>query len=279
MLEGYFVHRQELDFSVGSAITVQPTENENEGLSKSEDKIDYERLAELTRDSRYSLVAANREGRTDQACEGTRAKRHIENEGPEPKDSDGRRDRKEAVQSNERLAELLDGMGFCEPTHIIGTHGPILDQVKTAILKVSPGPSDGGYANPWTSRISFSYRYDLGHGATAIVPVGLAIPGLGGWLVGRVAATRDVVRHGDRFSADVLYTPSASRFADWYVAAGTEKPTESPGWRPAEEIGLRFRFNPLKKLGLLGARVGVRTNGAAPIQNTRLIFEVGGGVW
>ena len=88
-----------------------------------------------------------------------------------------------------------------------------------------------------------------------------------------------------RKSLDVAYMPSASRFADWYVAGGLDygyyesSSGVEDGERFAVEIGVKFRF-PIPDWGtFLGGRIGVRANGTGHLENQRIIFEFGAGIW
>jgi hypothetical protein len=79
--------------------------------------------------------------------------------------------------------------------------------------------------------------------------------------------------------------PSASRFSDWYVAIGLDygrfesSSGIEDGNRFALETGVKFRF-PLPDWGtFLGGRIGIRANGQSSIERSRLVFEVGAGIW
>jgi hypothetical protein len=100
-------------------------------------------------------------------------------------------------------------------------------------------------------------------------------------------------------SPEMLVTSSASRWSDWYVAVGGEhfgKVTQEEGgedvvvhdseWKGAVEIGGKFRFRTIGALRYVflgysfgGVRIGLRANGFDVIENTRLVFELGAGVW
>lgn len=129
--------------------------------------------------------------------------------------------------------------------------------------------------------------------------IGYAIqgPGLDArefWIVPRVRLTRN-----DGYSVDVLITPSASRWADWYVAAGydrleqrVDKATglddpDFPAYSgPAFELGYKFRltFKGKARIASLGyrfggVRLGIRTSGYPNFRDTRAIIEIGAGVF
>lgn len=107
----------------------------------------------------------------------------------------------------------------------------------------------------------------------------------GGFIVHRVYLTRGKV------GWMALYTPSASRWFDTYLAAGVEwlRPTEGAALEPdfVLETGLRLRVNlaatPLRFLGVLtdfwGLRLGVRNRGAFRIDRMTYVLELGAGVW
>lgn len=97
------------------------------------------------------------------------------------------------------------------------------------------------------------------------------------------------------FGYNLLYTPSASRWFDTYVAAGAEWITETheDGTKTTRrqfvaETGVKFRFNVrfsklkfLTKLGtdFYGVRIGVQNVGAWDIRNIGYVIEMGAGVW
>lgn len=172
---------------------------------------------------------------------------------------------------------LLAGKAFCEDTAV---HSRV--NAVDLMSRIGFGGAYNGFTR-WWERISGSARFDGGTGWAATVPFGLQVPGLGGWMVGRLSGPWP---SGEaRKSMDLAYTPSASRFADWYVAVGLdygrfESPTEiEEGKRLAVETGVKFRF-PLPDWGtFLGGRIGIRANGRSPLERQRLVFEVGAGIW
>lgn len=172
---------------------------------------------------------------------------------------------------------LLSGKAFCED---VAVHGHV--NVTDMLGRVGFGGAYNGFTR-WWERVSFATRFDGGKGWVATVPFGLQVPGLGGWVVARVS--RPWSGATSRKSLDVAYMPSASRFADWYAAAGLDHGVyaadglHEDGRRLAVEAGVKFRF-PLPDLGtFLGGRIGVRANGRSSLQQQRLVFEVGAGVW
>jgi hypothetical protein len=124
-------------------------------------------------------------------------------------------------------------------------------------------------------------------------------PLVDGWLVGR--ATASVSEPGD-FSLELLYTPSASGWIDWYVGGpgffyDQAQPDESFwdrfDFRP--EIGAKFRVRVEyrgRRLGWFGFRLGLRVerledyvrldakrSGVSGLSGVRFVWEVGGGAW
>jgi hypothetical protein len=137
---------------------------------------------------------------------------------------------------------------------------------------------------------SVAYRYEDGNGFSLI----LAGIGIGnGYLVPKFNVT------GDRgLAIQGLATTSAARFFSPYLAAGVARQrlqvldptqpdlvTEEDKWNFASEAGIKFRFGLSGKGRILGfgyqfagVRVGYSLFGVNN-PRTRLIFEVGAGVW
>lgn len=171
---------------------------------------------------------------------------------------------------------LLAGKAFCDDVAIRGSN------VVDALARSGFGGAYNGFTR-WWERISASARFDGGIGWAATVPFGLQVPGLGGWTVARLSGPWPVT--DNRKSVDVAYMPSASRFADWYVAAGLDygrfesTSDVEDGNRFALEAGVKFRF-PIPDWGtFFGGRIGIRANGKSPLERQRLVFEVGAGIW
>jgi len=173
---------------------------------------------------------------------------------------------------------LLAGKAFCDDVDIQG---------RVNAVDVLGGLGFGGAYNGfthWWERISGSGRFDGGVGWAATVPFGLQVPGLGGWMIGRLSGPWPGATA--RKSVDIAYMPSASRFADWYVAGGLDYGRFEPesadvetGNRFAVETGVKFRF-PIPEWGtFFGGRIGIRANGKSPLERQRLVFEVGAGIW
>jgi hypothetical protein len=171
---------------------------------------------------------------------------------------------------------LLAGKAFCDDAVV---HGRV--NATDVLARIGFGGGYNGFTH-WWERISVSARFDGGTGWAATVPVGLQVPGLGGWTVVRFSGPFPGTNA--QKSVDAAYMPSASRFSDWYVAGGIDYGTlaseadSQQGKRFSVETGVKFRF-PLPDYGtFLGGRVGIRANGTE-LENQRLVFEVGAGVW
>ena len=122
-----------------------------------------------------------------------------------------------------------------------------------------------------------------------------------GWILPKVTVS------GVDYTANVLFTPSASRFADYYISGGVRRQydsvkrtstietengrqevtfIESPQWNFVTEVGLKLRANLTgrKRWAVLGyhfggIRVGVQALGFGSLDDVRLIFEIGAGAW
>ena len=108
-------------------------------------------------------------------------------------------------------------------------------------------------------------------------------------------------------TVNALFTPSASRFVDYYVSGGLRRQyepveksvtidtedgprditiLEPPQWNFVTEIGfkLRARIPSKARWAVLGyqfggVRVGVQALGFGSLDDLRLIFEIGAGAW
>lgn len=122
-----------------------------------------------------------------------------------------------------------------------------------------------------------------------------------GWIVPRVTvSSRDA-------TAELLFTPSASRWADYYVSGGVrrqyvtthetrtvetpEGPLDvnvlvPPNWNLTVETGLRFRAQVPARLrpfvlgyNFGGMRVGLQAIGFGRVDQFRFVWEIGAGAW
>ena len=146
--------------------------------------------------------------------------------------------------------------------------------------------------------LSFSLRAD-DHLGLALVFKGLDLHQ--GWILPKVTVSEV------DFSMTAMFTPSASRFADYYIAGGFRRQFESvertvtidteegrrditvidpPHWNFTTEIGLklRARIPPKARWAVLGyqfggVRVGIQALGFGTLDDLRLIFEIGAGAW
>jgi hypothetical protein len=122
--------------------------------------------------------------------------------------------------------------------------------------------------------------------------VGVTVQGPGLDLREFWVVPRAHVRRG--WALDALITPSASRWADWYVAAGVERlranaagaDTVTVSHTFASEIGVKLRaaVRGRSRWALLGyqfggVRLGVRASGFSHLRQPRLIVEVGAGAF
>jgi hypothetical protein len=133
--------------------------------------------------------------------------------------------------------------------------------------------------NLWEKALQFSYRYDGSHGfsLTPTLPMGFLFRG---YLIPR-AHFSGFTNGSRRYGLDYLFTPSASRWVDFYVAGGIEWYRERPGrpfkYGPAWEGGIKFRFPiSIKKKLFVGVRVGLRTS---PARKLSPVIEPGGGLF
>ncbi len=157
------------------------------------------------------------------------------------------------------------------------------------------------YDENWVRAISVAYRYD-GVGRLAVylpllITRNIEAPAVSGWFVWATDVNiRAFSFNGkfERLSVKLLYTPSASRFVDWYLAAGGEyrKYRNEPGlpteWKFVYETGTKFRFSvdktPLsfmRRLGtdFWGVRFALRATSFPDVKELGYIVEVGAGVW
>jgi hypothetical protein len=173
--------------------------------------------------------------------------------------------------------ELLSGKAFCDDVNVQSRVNAV-----DVLGKLSFGGAYNGFTE-WYERISGSLRIDGGPGWSTTVPIGLQVPGVGGWIVGRLSGP--FPDGNARKSVDVAYMPSAARFADWYVAGGIDyghhesSTGVEEGTRPAAEIGVKFRVPLAGKGAFLGGRIGIRANGRDSLQTPRIVFEFGAGIW
>jgi hypothetical protein len=149
---------------------------------------------------------------------------------------------------------------------------------------------------------AISLRADGDLGLSFVFPLFLVKnfedPMSGGFIVHRMYLKDTRLRD---FGWMLMYTPSASRWIDSYIAAGYEGDTEmiepAPGDSTAPtkttyrnfvmETGIKFRVNitksPLKFLSFLtefmGFRAGIKNTGFFDIDRLTYVFEFGAGVW
>lgn len=148
------------------------------------------------------------------------------------------------------------------------------------------------------SFVSFSLRSETDLGVSMVFK-GLDLTQ--GWIVPKINAS------GTAASIGAMYTPSASRFFDWYLAAGprrqyraldikTTVDTEegqreivvkrNPRWDMYWETGVKIRARLPGKIRAFslgyhfaGFRLGVQALGFGRLDDIRLVWEIGAGAW
>lgn len=142
--------------------------------------------------------------------------------------------------------------------------------------------------------VSFSLYSDGDLGLAFVFPFlvvkNLELPVAGGFLVHRMYLKDESLRD---FGWMVMYTPSASRWFDTYLAAGAEWHSERTGESTRRrtdfvlESGIKFRVNishsPVRFLSVLtdfwGVRFGIKNYGFFDVDRLTYVFEVGAGAW
>ena len=174
-------------------------------------------------------------------------------------------------RSQGQLRDLLDKWGFCGRTSVHEETNDLREWIGRYFGAGRWGPDGTGY----TRRLSGGWRIlDAADEATThSLAFVLAAKDVGtGWIVPRLVFNPGAPR-ARRADVEILYTPSASRFLDWYVIGrrgGAGKLLVLP------EIGLRLRF-PVGA-SLLRVGFGYRLGLSDPKDN-RLVFELGLGAW
>ena len=187
----------------------------------------------------------------------------------------------------DRLVSMMSYHGFGLEQHAI-QYGP--NDVRVALRQLrQPG---GG----WVPSVSLRFERNLG---VSLVFLGTDV-GFG-WVAAKANVT------GSSASLGALFTPSASRFADYYLAGGVNRIFETttfdatveteegrvdvtfavpPRWDIYMEAGIRFRVQVPEKarwftLGHAfgGVRFGIRTLGLDDFFDTRFVAEIGAGAW
>jgi hypothetical protein len=176
--------------------------------------------------------------------------------------------------------------------HMMKDHkfGDQYEPVQTSSRLVKLGSSPIESPSMWIP--SFSLRHD-GLGTVGVTFVFRGIDGGVVWAIPKVNLMRE------HTGLDLLFTPSVSRWADWYVTVGTDRikskseeidgeevETRPRKWDFATEAGYRFRFRVPQQIkpALLyydfgGVRLGMRTNGFDSLRRFRLVAEIGAGVF
>jgi hypothetical protein len=141
--------------------------------------------------------------------------------------------------------------------------------------------------------LSISFRYDGDAGFSFVFPLFIVKhfeePMTGGYVLNRMYFKDDGLRD---FGWMLMYTPSASRWIDTYLAAGGEQDEEVDAfgvthrdWDFVFETGLKFRVDvthtPMKFLAFLthfwGVRAGIKNTGFEDVNRLTYVMEVGAG--
>lgn len=217
---------------------------------------------------------------------------------PLPEDSDLRNDLADQV-GDAQLAtyELRRFPGMA----VVGTDKALQHIVEGHIVKDAPVVTEvnslkeiGDFAEAGAAlkSLSINFRYDGDPGLSFVFPFfvikNLEDPLAGGYIMHRMYFTgRDL----EDFGWMLLYTPSASRWFDTYVAAGAEWSKDDANGVTVRETdfvlegGFKFRVNvlhsPFKFLGKLtpywGLRAGVKNTGAFSVNRIGYVLEFGAG--
>jgi hypothetical protein len=159
----------------------------------------------------------------------------------------------------------------------------------------------GGWISEGFALKSFavSARYDGDWGFSFVFPLFIVKnfeePASGGFIVNRMYLKDKDLRD---FGWMLMYTPSASRWIDTYLAGGVEWDVVDIGENNDStktetdfvlETGIKFRVNitkappPLRYLGAItefwGFRAGIKNTGFADIDRLTYVIEFGAGVW
>jgi hypothetical protein len=176
--------------------------------------------------------------------------------------------------------------------HIIAGHA-VPDWPETDELTSTKAWGDFVTEGTALKSLSIAFRADGDLGFSFVFPFlivkHLTDPMTGGYIVHRMYLKDEKLRD---FGWMLMYTPSASRWMDTYLAAGAEQDEEVDSlgvstreWDFVFETGLKFRVNmahtPLKFLSVFtdywGFRAGIKNRGFWDISNLTYVFEVGAG--
>jgi hypothetical protein len=145
--------------------------------------------------------------------------------------------------------------------------------------------------------LSVAYRYDGSHGVAFVFPLFIVRnfedPVAGGWIVNCIhLSDKQLGQERGDFSWQALYTTSASRWIDGYIAAGAQWHDDGTSTKSflVTETGVKFRFDLahtgfkfLTKLGtdFWGIRMGINYRGANAwsFDHIGYAFEIGAGTW
>jgi hypothetical protein len=183
----------------------------------------------------------------------------------------------------EALYALIDVLDVCESLNFDQkdiAEAQRLEHFIADIRFCAFSPGQDGYGSIW-ERFQIGYRIDQQARGFALsaysVPIGK------GWLILRWSLLGGLL-DPSRQSIDFFYSPSASRWWDWYAGMGwdldlikqnvSDRSIAVVHASEALEAGWKFRVRP-GRWPFVGVRIGVRTNGWTQPRNARLVAEVG----
>jgi hypothetical protein len=181
---------------------------------------------------------------------------------------------------SDRLLQMMDDHGF----------GPEHEPQQGSSWELKDLAEPLSYSKTWLPPVGLKWDRSL---ALSFAIVGFEVGDLG-YLVPKITYNTE----STDVSLDVMLTPSASSYFSWYVSAGAgyerelveiegEKgPWGDPDWNFVAELGVKFRARISGKWRILslgydfaGIRFGVRSSGFNEVDKTRLIIEIGAGIF
>jgi hypothetical protein len=187
------------------------------------------------------------------------------------------------IEHGDHLKHFIETKGY--PEWPVGVEGSATENLRAELF-------DESFLGSW----GYGYRYDGISSATVTFPLLLVrnfeVPFVGGWMVQRIYANTGVISGDFKvWGHQFTYTPSASRWVDWYAGAGYEVRdvgSDDERTKFVYEAGNKFRADvthtSLKFLRYLGSdfwglRLGLRAVGFPEIEELGFLVEVGAGVW
>lgn len=192
-------------------------------------------------------------------------------------------------EGTKELYRMLTRWGFCAFTEARG-------QRKDIEFFRSTGPQGPGNRT-FGDRLAVAWTTHAGVDGGAVTGIstnamfGLRVPLVEGWLVpqgvflwqrGSWATTHFAQR--SRQSVELLYLPSASRAADWYIAVAGQRDRRDNDvtWTGVQEVGVKFRAPktfPLTMNSMVSARIGYRGSLHRGLGDGHWTLQVGIGGW